>query len=234
MSSARPTVLIAGGGVAGLEALAHGSPAAGPARPRRGPGSRAGVHLPAVRRGRAVQLRRGRPLRSRRPGLEGRRTPATGRAERRRRAPRRSPTPPPAPKSTSTRWLSPSAPRAPTACRVRSPTAGRRAIATSTRRSWRSTEARSRAWLSPCRLPVTGRCRCMSSRSWPPLTWPTWGTGRKRLTSSRPRKSRWRYLRSWRESASTSRAGSGRRAAAYRCGPGEDGGRRAHAHGRLG
>ena len=43
--------------------------------------------------------------------------------------------------------------------------------------AWRSTEARSRAWLSPCRLPATGRCRSMSSRSWPPLTWPTCGDG---------------------------------------------------------
>ena len=48
---------------------------------------------------------------------------------------RRSPSPPPGPKSTSTRSSSPWAPRAPTACRARSPTAGRRAIATSTRRS---------------------------------------------------------------------------------------------------
>ena len=100
-----------------------------------GSGSRAGVHLPAVRRGRALQLRRGRPLRSRRPGLEGRRSLAPGRAGGRRHAPRRSPSPPPGPKSTSTRSSSPSAPRAPTGCRERSPTGDRRAIATSTRPS---------------------------------------------------------------------------------------------------
>ena len=191
MSPARPTVLIAGGGVAGLEALLM-------VRRLLGRRVRAVVLAPepeftyrqyAVAEpfsyGEVARFDLGGP------GLEGRRSLAPGCAGGRRRL-RKD-------RLHHRRCRNPlrrardrrRAPRAPAACRARSPTAGRRAIATSTRRFWRSTEARSPAWRSPCRLPATGRCRSMSSRSWPPLTWPTSGTGRKRSTSSRPRGSRW-------------------------------------------